>query len=270
MFAFRIATAALIAAAMAGGAPAAERASRKLAASELLAEAARTGLIVGPTEVEEDIDLARIVGPSSSATVTFQEVNFRGRLVGAPRVPLSVIEGSICAIEAERSEWTRRIELRGVALGTVRLRDARLEAPWACLECTVCRAGFESARFADQANFIRTRFGWNDTVRMICRGPAQPVCAQSDFAEAIFAGAARFDSATFQTAGSFDGADFGQGARFPRASATAPLSFIGARFRRDAEFRDCRFAGTYFGPLTGNTAATTEEVTEFASRSLSI
>jgi hypothetical protein len=197
--------------------------------------------------------------------VVFQNISFRGRLVGAPKVPLSVIEGSICAVEAERSEWTQPADFRAVKLGTARFREARLAAAWTCLECTICRAGFQGTRFGSEATFIRTQFGQGSAEDM-CRGRAPRTCASSDFAEATFAGAARFDHTTFRTSASFDSTDFAQGARFPRTSATASLSFTGARFRHDAEFRDCRLASVFFGPDSANTASTTSEATDFATR----
>jgi hypothetical protein len=261
---FRPLIAALIGAAMTGAAAAEIGPPRKLSASDVLAEAARTGSVVGPATVEEDLDLGRLVGPAEGAPVAFQNINFRGRLVGAPKVPVSVVEGSICAIEAERSEWTRPADFRTVKVGSARFREARLSAAWTCLECTICRAGFQGTRFGNEATFIRTQFG--EPAEGICPGPAPRTCAPSDFAEATFASAARFDHTTFRTPASFDSADFAQGARFPRTSATESLSFIGTHFRHDAEFRDCRLASVYFGPDSANTASTTNEATGFATR----
>ncbi len=261
----RLAATALIGAAMTGAAAAEVGSPRKLSAGEVLTEAKQNGLVVGPAIVDEDLDLGRLVGPTEGAAVVFQNVNFRGRLAGAPKVPLSVVEGSICALEAERSEWSQPADFRAVKFGTARFREARLSAAWTCLECTICRAGFQGTRFGSEATFIRTQFG-QPGAEDICRERAPRTCAPTDFAEATFASAARFDHTTFRTAASFDSADFAQGARFPRTSASASLSFIGTRFRHDAEFRDCRLASVYFGPDGGSTTATTNEATEFATR----
>jgi len=155
----RLAATALIGAAMTGAAAAEVGSPRKLSAGEVLTEAKQNGLVVGPAIVDEDLDLGRLVGPTEGAAVVFQNVNFRGRLAGAPKVPLSVVEGSICALEAERSEWSQPADFRAVKFGTARFREARLSAAWTCLECTICRAGFQGTRFGSEATFIRTQFG---------------------------------------------------------------------------------------------------------------
>ncbi len=171
----RLAATAPIGAAMAGAAAAEVGAPRKLSAGEVLAEARQNGLVVGPAIVDEDLDLGRLVGPTEGSAVVFQNVNFRGRLAGAPKVPLSVLEGSICALEAERSEWSQPADFRAVKLGSARFREARLSAAWTCLECTICRAGFQGTPFGGEATFIRTQFG-QPSAEDICRERAPRTC----------------------------------------------------------------------------------------------
>jgi hypothetical protein len=56
-----------------------------------------------------------------------------------------------------------------------------------------------------------------------------------------------------------------QGARFPRLTATAPLDFIGVRFRGDVEFRDCRLERVDFGAAAGSSGGS-HEASEFGAR----
>ncbi|SDR63761.1 hypothetical protein SAMN05519103_09008 [Rhizobiales bacterium GAS113] len=238
---------------------------RALSVSGMLAELARAG-VVSDAVIAEDIDLARLSPPSFGGPplAHFENIAFTGHLSGTPPVGLIVERGSICALEAERSDWPHPVMLRGVTISAMRVRQARFHAEWTCFECRVCRAVFEGARFDGEATFIGTAFG-EAAPQEICSVPTERSCGVTNFAEASFAAIARFDRTSFQTPASFNGAEFAQSARFPRLVATAPLDFIGAHFRGDAEFRDCRLQRADFGAAAGASGGS-HEASEFAAR----
>ena len=249
-------------------APAASNADpRTLSAAEFLAEVASSGRVSGPAIVDDDIDLSSL----SSATVPagkailFDRIHFRGRLSGTPTVRLRFQGGAICRIEAEGSTWPQAVELQSVTIGTARFREARLRSTWICFECTVCRANFEGARFADEASFTGTHFGVSVGAEL-CADAGPRTCGAANFAETSFAALTRFDRAQFQTRASIDGAEFRDSARFPRITAPHGISAIGTRFRRDAEFRDCTLTDASFGPDSRASDHTTVEATEFGAR----
>ncbi len=253
---------ALIAAVLAARALAAE--PPVLGADELAAALRQNGR-AGPAVIDEDVDLSRLKGPADAAdpAIELRDVRFRGRLRGAPAAPLRMVGGSICALEAQGAVFAHPLDLQGVAIGAARLARARLGAAWTCLECRFCRANFEQAKFLEGATFTGAAFG-EPPPGGLCREPIAAGCGAADFAEARFAGPARFDRTSFRAGASFDAAEFRDSARFARSAAAGPIGFLGARFRRDAEFRDCAFADAYFGPSIERPAIVA--TTEFAGR----
>ena len=238
---------------------------RVLSASSMLTELARSG-VVSDAVIAEDIDLGKlsVTSVDEPPVARFENVAFAGRLFGTPPVGLSIERSSICALETERGDWLHQTMLRWVTIGSMRLKHSKVHGGWACLECHICRAALEDARFDGDATFIGTVFG-EVAAQEICRAPIERSCGATNFAEASFAGVARFDRVTFSTPTSFNGADFMQGARFPRLTATAPLDFIGVRFRGDVEFRDCRLERVDFGAAAGSSGSS-HEASEFGAR----
>jgi uncharacterized protein YjbI with pentapeptide repeats len=232
---------------------------------EALAAAVRETGQAGPAIVDDDVDLARLVPPAGAAkpAIVLDEVRFRGQVHGAPSAPLRMDGGSICRLDAADTAFPRAVDLRGVAVGSARLPRARLDAEWACYDCRLCRANFAEAEFRDAATFTSSRFGAPPEPGL-CRRSPPPSCGEADFAEVRFAGPARFEDSRFLAAASFDAAQFLGGARFARSIAERQISFIGARFSREAEFRDCMFADAFFGSNVGNPAIIA--TTEFAAR----
>lgn len=251
--------------AVASGAASADQ--RTMSASDLSAEVARSGRVTGPVTVDDDVDLGTLGRAAGQAgkPVLLDKVHFRGRLTGVPIVPLRFQDGTICRLEAEGQAWPQPVEFRGVTIGVARLRDMRFGAAWTCLECTMCRASFEEARFAGEATFTGTRFGLADGLEL-CGDRVARTCGSVNFAETSFAAIARFDRSEFHGPLSIDGADFRESARFPHVRAPNGFSAIGTRFRQDAEFRDCALTDVSFGPAVGAAERTTVEATEFAAR----
>ena len=238
----------------------------RLGADELVAALRDSGR-AGPAIVDDDIDLSRLAPPPGvgSQVIVLQDVAFRGSLHGAPSVRMRIEGGSICELKPEGAAFARPIELRGVAIGAARFQGAKLGAAWTCLECRFCRADFEQTSFDDRATFTGSVFG-APRAEGLCRRPVSPSCGEAEFAEAAFAGPARFDRASFQSPASFAGAEFRDIARFARSTAERGIIFIGARFRREAEFRDCSFADADFGPNADAAVPTSDEATEFFAR----
>lgn len=243
-------------------------ASEVLTVSQVLQRAEETGIVKGPVEVREDLDLSRLRAPKSAgaeAPIVFEQVRFRGRLKGVPRHALRFNRGAICEIVGEGNAWSKAVTLsEETAVARMSFGAARLRAPFACFSCRICRSDFDAAQFDGEATFTGSSFGDKAGSEVCLRHPPA-ACSAAGFADALFVTAARFDRAVFHEGAVFDGAEFRGGARFPRAEAAKALSFVGTRIAGPSEFRDCRLAAVYFGPDQGP-ARTSHEVSQFSSQ----
>jgi hypothetical protein len=241
-------------------------AHRTWRARDVVAAVRRTGQLIGPAVVDEDLDLSTLLPPRSVGAIYLEDVQFRGRLHGTPPAPLKIVGGSICSLSPGPGDrWPNVVDLRSVDVARLRFPRAQFANAFSCLECRVCRAVFNEARFEADATFIETTFG---------ASPPDGICAvrialscdrpefRANFSDGAFALAARFDRVRFVGGASFDGVQFAASARFPAVVAEHPLSFIGARIGGDAEFRGGRFAGLRFGLEEGRSY----ERSEFSAR----
>ncbi len=206
--------------------------------AQLSGEAARGALAatghLDDVQIEGALDLAGLTTPDGGPLILYK-VDLRGALRGAPAAALQIWDSVLGGLRAPHTEWRSPVDIESSEItGHVNLDGARFEKGFACRRCTFSSLSAFRARFDDDADF-----------------------SFSDFKGLVNFGAARFHSAAFDGARfeeadgpNFSETDFAGEARFARVStAEAPVNFLGASFRGEANFRRCDFGRGVFSRL---------------------
>jgi uncharacterized protein YjbI with pentapeptide repeats len=252
-------------------------ASGRVDAAVLAGQLTHRAVVLEGSTIVGDLDLShkRVHGFSchncrveGSFLASRARMNGKLDLTGSEVTGDVVWRGATLALVAPRARFDGVVDLRGATLGSVRMSQARFEAPLLAGDTATTTtfgglADFALADFASRVTFENAAFQ-NANFRFATFGADSVfagVQAAGDaiFARTIFRGALDFSSSQFDRTASFQGADFEGSADFSFATFSGDVSFDQGRFVQGATFRAAIFSQPGQAPRV--------ELTDFVSRS---
>ena len=191
--------------------------------------------------VDGDLDAAKMQPPPGAKAIEFRRVTLNGTLSatgGGPPVALLLRMVTLNAIDVRDAHWRAPLMIESSTVdSSARFDRARFDAPLTLYKTTVNGlAGFSGARFAAPVEITYSTF----------KPPPPPRISSVSFADARFAGPARFDHSEFSNV-VFNTARFDADASFLGLKVTDLAEWKNVIFRGDAEFRFCNLGEANFG-----------------------
>jgi uncharacterized protein YjbI with pentapeptide repeats len=191
--------------------------------------------------VDGDLDAAKMQPPPDAKAIEFRRVTLNGTLSatgGGPPVALLLRMVTLNAIDFRDAHWRTPLTIETSTVNSsAQFARARFDAPLTLYKTTVDGlAGFSGARFAAPVEITYSTF----------KAPPPPRISSVSFADARFAGPARFDHSEFSNV-LFNTARFDADASFLGLKVSDLAEWKNVIFRGDAEFRFCRLGKANFG-----------------------
>lgn len=209
-------------------------------------EVVRSGYLRG-VEIVGDFDLSRLRAPAGVTRVVLQDVQVNGRVYASangPAVPLTIEGSTLQKLDLSGARLRAGFTLDNSTIqGLVHFDDAQFDGP------VVLHGG----TIAGGAVFRRVHFGAAVEITTQFDKPAG-TSGDVSFADAHFAGPARFDRSRFSGGVRFDSSRFEADASFLGLVVAGLASWRNVIFSGDAEFRFCQLGDVDFGEAKPMTA----------------
>jgi len=202
-------------------------------------EVARSGYL-RQIEIGGDLDLSRLQAPAGVARIVLQGVRVKGRVhasANGPAVPLTIEGSMLQKLDLFGARLRAGLTLDNSTIQSLaRFDDAQFDGPFV----------LHGGTLAGGAVFRRVHFG--ATVEITTQfDKLGGTSGDVSFADAHFAGPARFDRSRFAGGVRFDTSRFEADASFLGLVVPGLVSWRNVIFSRDAEFRFCRLGDADFG-----------------------
>lgn len=216
---------------------------------EAYAAIERTGTL-RRLQIDGDLDVAKMFPPPHVKQILLSEVQLEGKLhssAGGPAVALLIEDSGLRSVDLRGTRWRAplAIENKSVVKGEARFEGAQFDATFR----------LHASNFGGPTLFRGAHFAGPVEITGSIFRPAPPSRATVSFADARFAGPARFNYSDFGSGVRFDTTRFDADASFLGLKVTGEGSWRNVMFGGDAEFRFCKLGDADFGD--------TEKVTVF-------
>lgn len=203
-------------------------------------EVGRSGELRG-VQIDGDLDLAQLKPPAGITQITLQGIQVQGKVFSSgagPSVALWIDDATLQAIDLSGSRLANSLTIENSSVnGVARFDAAQFGAPFALHACNFNgKTVFRNANFAAATEIVATQFREQSGLK-----------GGVSFADAHFAGPARFDHSYFSSDVRFDTSRFDADATFLGLVVGGKASWRNVIFGGDAEFRLCRLGEVDFG-----------------------
>lgn len=215
----------------------------RIAPQDAYAEIERSGEL-RRLQIDGDLDVAKMKPPPHAKQILLSEVQLEGKLhssAGGPAVALRIDNSGLRSVDLRGTRWSAplAIENKSAVKGDARFEGAQFDAAFT----------LHASSFGGPTLFRGARFAGPVEITSSIFRPAPPIRASVSFADARFAGTARFDYSDFGTGVRFDTTRFDADASFLGVMVTGEGSWRNAIFGGDAEFRFCKLGDADFGDI---------------------